>query len=218
MADAVLGTFAVVLLAAASTASACALRIRGRGAFVAAELVLAGANVVLGTIVLSAAHVLTRAGFLVWGLAACGGAVAWWTSSGRLSPPGRWWPSRIPDLRSGDLVVTLVVVLASAALLVQAFLVVAVAPSNWDSMAYHLSRVGYWLQDHHAGWFPGGTVRQLTSPPNAEALQGWTLAVTGTDRFAGLVQWLALVGIACCVYLGARMLRFTRSAAVFAPC
>src|SRR3954451_16491783 len=111
MENAVLGTIAVVLLAAASTALACALRIRGRAAFVAAELVLAGANVVLATIVLSAAHELTRAGFLVWEAAACVAAAVWWTRAGRPSPPARWGPPSFRPVVSGHLVVTLVVVL-----------------------------------------------------------------------------------------------------------
>jgi hypothetical protein len=40
--------------------------------------------------------------------------------------------------------------------------------------------------------------------------------VSGTDRLANLVQWLALVGVACGIFSGSRMLGFRPAASLFA--
>jgi hypothetical protein len=47
-------------------------------------------------------------------------------------------------------------------------------------------------------------------------LQGWTLALTGGDNFAQLVQWTALVGLALLVFLGGRLLGSGRRGSLFA--
>jgi hypothetical protein len=104
----------------------------------------------------------------------------------------------------------------AVALVVDGLVALLVAPSNWDSMTYHLSRAAYWLQFHSADHYPGGTVRQLGSPPNAEMLQAWTMLLSGTDRFASLVQWIALLGLGTTVFSGARLLGFPAPASLFA--
>ena len=93
-----------------------------------------------------------------------------------------------------------------------------VAPNNWDSMTYHLSRAAYWIQYGAVGDYPGASVRQLGSLPNSEILQGTTLMAFQGDTFAFAPQWLALVGIGLLTYLGGRMLTRNRSAAVMAGC
>ena len=70
-------------------------------------------------------------------------------------------------------------------------------------MTYHLARIGYRLENHSAKPFGGGSIRQNGSPPNAEMIQGWTMAVARTDRLANVVQWLALVGTAIAIFSGA---------------
>jgi hypothetical protein len=209
---------ALVLLAISVVAFAAALRIRDRAAFVAAALVLAGAVIVLVSIVLSLFDALTRSGLLVAQAVVAGGAVATWAAAGRPRPRARWRPRRgtLPAAVRAHPVVAVVVTTAGLALAVQAAMGIAVAPSTWDSMTYHLSRAAYWLQQHSAEHFPGGSLRQLGSPPNAEIVQAWTMAITGTDRFVALVQWLSVIGLSCCVYLGARLLEFGRAPALFA--
>ncbi len=111
-----------------------------------------------------------------------------------------------------------IVGLAAVSLLVQAYVGVRVAPNNWDSMAYHLSRAAYWIQYHSFAQFPGASIRQAASAPDGEVLQGLTMMISETDRWAQSVQWLALVGIALTVFSGARLLRFGSDESIFAAC
>jgi hypothetical protein len=215
----VLSTVAgVALLAIASVAIACALRIRGRAAFAAGALVLSGAIVVFATIVLSLPKDYTRGGVLLAQLVAAGVGVGAWAATGRPRPVGGWRP-RVGETRAAVTAhpaLAVLVGMAGFALLITLILAIAVAPSNWDSMTYHLSRAAYWLQQHSTRQIPGGSLRQLNSAPNGEILQAWTMAITGTDRFVAMVQWVALLGTAACIYLGARLLHFARGAALFA--
>ena len=103
-----------------------------------------------------------------------------------------------------------------AAVLLELVLAVAVAPNNFDSMTYHLSRAAYWLQFNTIEQFPGATVRQGTFPPNAEILLAWTMMLTKGDRFTQVIQWAAMLGATLSVYCWARMLAWGRQAAVFA--
>jgi hypothetical protein len=221
----VLSTIAgTALLALASVATASALRIRGRAAFAAAALVVGGAIVVLATIVLSLPEALTRGGLLAAQAAIAVAAVAAWALTGRRRPregwrpPDEWRPSwgQTRAAASDHPALAVLVVMAAGALLLDLVLAIAVAPSNWDSMTYHLSRAAYWLQQESARQISGGSLRQLNSAPNGEFLQAWTMGIAGTDRFVAVVQWLALVGTATCVYLGARLIDFSRGAALFA--
>ena len=215
----VLATLAgTVLLLAFGVLVPLALRVRGGPAFAVAGLVMAAADVVLLTICLSLLDALT-AGWMLLGqalsvaVAAAAGAVA-----SRRAPPRPGLPRRVDAMAEVRAHPAVAVAVATAALVlaVTAFLAVAVAPNTWDSMTYHLARIGYWLQFDSALHFDNGTGRQLAQPPNGEYLQAWTILLSGTDRLAALVQWLALVGLAVATCLGARFLGFSRPAALFA--
>jgi Dolichyl-phosphate-mannose-protein mannosyltransferase len=204
----------VLLVAAVSLAVPSMLRIRGRAPFAVAALITAAGDVVGVSIGLSPAHWLTRAGMLVGLAIVAAGTLLAWDRLGRPSPP---------DMSGGDSeglglngAARFMLIVAGVALLIQLYVGVRVAPSNWDSMTYHLSRAAYWLQYHSVGQYPGATIRQAASPPNAEILQAWTMLLTGTDRWVEVVQWLALTGIALTTYTGARLLRFSPSSSAFA--
>ena len=217
----VLATLAgAVLLFAFGVLVPVALRVRGGLALTVAALVMAAADVVLLTICLSLLDALT-AGWMLLGqalsvaIAAVAGALA---ARREPAPPSPALPGRARAMAAAreHPAVTVAVAMAALVLLVTAFLAVAVAPNNWDSMTYHLARIGYWLQFDSALHFDNGTSRQLAQPPNGEFLQAWTILMSGTDRLAALVQWSALVGLAAATCLGARFLGFGRPAALFA--
>ena len=67
-------------------------------------------------------------------------------------------------------------------------------PNTWDSIIYHMPRVASWIQQGSINFFPTATLKQLHQPPLAE----WNILhlqiLSGGDRFANTVQWLALVG------------------------
>jgi len=81
-----------------------------------------------------------------------------------------------------------------------AALILAVFPSNYDALTYHLSRVGYWLQYHSLYPWPTPDPRQTTFPINAELGMLWTVLWWGSDRLSGFVQWIAVPAIMIGIY------------------
>jgi hypothetical protein len=95
-------------------------------------------------------------------------------------------------------------------------LAVLVPPNNNDSMAYHLVRVGVYMQQGSLEAFPTADLRQTSWPANAEILALWQMVLLLNDRTVGLVQWLAWCGCILAVFIIARHLNFSFRAALFA--
>ncbi len=84
---------------------------------------------------------------------------------------------------------------AVAVLLALVGLTALVAPPNtWDSLAYHMPRVAEWIQGRSVSHFPTPYLPQLEHPPFAEFAILHLQVLYGGDRFANVVQWLALAG------------------------
>lgn len=190
------------------------LGIRGRAPFAVAALLVAAAAVVGCTIALSVPRWLTVPGMLGALALVAAASVLLWRRRGRPAPP-RIRNRLVAAEPLGGAAIAMLVV-AGLALLIQFYVGMRVAPGNWDSMTYHLSRAAYWLQEQGAFHYPGGSVRQLGSAPNAEILLAWTMLVNATDRWVELVQWISLIGLGVTIFCGARLLRFPRGAAAFA--
>ena len=206
------------ILAATAILGASALRIRGTAAFVLAALVVGASTIVLVTTALSFVDLYRRGPMLIGQLLVLVAVGIAWAATGRYLPPREAIPSR-GDVWHAARGHPAIAVLAPAALFALAIEIVQalfVVPNNWDSMWYHLTRVGYWLQYDSVLHFPGGSTQQLQFPPNAEILQGWTMLLSNGDRFAQFVQLTAMVGTTLCVYTGARFIRFSRPASLFA--
>jgi hypothetical protein len=205
----------IVSVALVGGCSAAMLRIRGAPPFLVAAGVCAAAVSVAATTALSLLSGWTRGAMLALLLLSAAAAVLGWFAAGRPRPPG------LPGLqgeRSLGGPTGIIVGLAVVALLVQLYVGARVAPSNYDSMAYHLARSAYWLQYHSIAQFPGASIRQAASAPDGEVLQALTMMMSGTDRWVASIQWLALVGIALAVFSGARLLGFAREPSAFAAC
>jgi dolichyl-phosphate-mannose-protein mannosyltransferase len=210
----------VALLAGAALLGAAVLELDGVAELVVATLVLAAAIVVGDSIVLSLLRELTAAALLgaqaLWLI----GAFWLWRSRGRprlpaLRPPGaRAVAGRI---RAHPLLAVLVAA-AIVALSLQAVLAVTIAPNEYDSLGYHLPRAAFWLQYHSALQYHPGALDdpEQSAPPNAELLVAWTMALTRSDAFAQLVQWIALLGALAAIFCGARLLGEPRARAAFA--
>src|SRR6185503_12549563 len=218
MVDALCTVLGTLLLAVTALATVSALRIRGRAPFVIACLVAAAGAIVLLVEALSLIHALTRPGILVGQLVLTAGAVGAWVAAGGPRPPAMGRPDRRALLEAvrKHPAVTILCGVVMVALLVELVLSIAVAPNNWDSMTYHLSRCAYWLQHGSALQWPAGSIRQNFSPPNAEMLLTWTLALRGTDQLANLVQWSALLGVGAAIFSVCRLLAFPIFASLFA--
>jgi hypothetical protein len=86
--------------------------------------------------------------------------------------------------------------LAGVVVIVSALGVIAVAapPNTWDSMTYHMARVAHWMQNGSLAHFPTHIGRQLYLPPWAEFAIMQPQILSGGDRLANLIQWLAMLG------------------------
>ncbi len=105
----------------------------------------------------------------------------------------------------------------SVVYLAGAALIVVLPPNNWDSMTYHLSRVGYWLQHSSLSYYwPTANFRQTTFPPNAELGILWTVLFWGSDQIVELVQWVSALFCIVAVFGLARVVGFSRPRSVFA--
>ncbi len=94
------------------------------------------------------------------------------------------------QLRKGDWVLIGFVSLLSAAL----FLIVLLSPPNTsDSMKYHLSRVMHWAQDASLRHYATAFLPQLDQPIWAEETILHLRLLWGDDRFAGFVQFAAML-------------------------
>lgn len=90
----------------------------------------------------------------------------------------------------------IVVLLILAITLVTALLY---PPNTWDSMSYHMARVAHWEANQSIDFYPTSITRQNIQMPLAEFAILHLQILTGSDRYANLVQWLSflvLVGLA----------------------
>ncbi|MFE1745474.1 ArnT family glycosyltransferase [Coleofasciculus sp. H7-2] len=79
-------------------------------------------------------------------------------------------------------------------------------PNNWDSMSYHMARVVHWIQNHSVSHYPTSYLPQLYQNPWAEFTIMHFQVLSGSDRFANLVQWFSMVGSIIGVSLIAKQL------------
>jgi hypothetical protein len=196
---------------------ASCLRLGSPVGFLLATYIVASAELVSVSLLLSTRHWLTRGGLVAALSLVLLGAVASWLLLGRPSPP----PVRaaLTELRDAlrDPIVALFAGLTAVS---QAYLLavsLTVPQSLPDTMLYHLPRSALWKQQHAVSYIadvPKEAVNVF--PPNAEIEATATMILSGGDRYVGLVQLVALA-FACVAIAGvARRLGFDPRAAVFA--
>lgn len=104
---------------------------------------------------------------------------------------------------------------AALALLYALALALFTPPAEVDALAYHLPRIGFWLQEHGLGGLEGVADPRLAgSPPASGLLTGHTIILSGSGRFVGLAQWFAVIVSALAVVGIARRLGASGRAAV----
>jgi hypothetical protein len=154
----------------------------GHGLFVGAAL--AGVALVIITEGLSLGARLTP-GWLgaSWALAA---AVGVWALRRHRVDPGL--PARAASMpQSARWVIGAILALTGGIALLS-------PPNTWDSMTYHMPRVAHWGQAGSVGHYPTHVLRQLWLGPGAEFAITHLYLLSGGDRLANLVQWLAFAG------------------------
>ncbi len=185
--------------------------------FIIACLILSYAQLVLATEILSAWGAIQPGGFLVFHAVVAAAVIAWVWAKRPV------WPAfSLPSRESRLFFVSehkLLLFLAAAVFLVAVIgvgLVLSVPPNTNDSMGYHLSRAGYWLQQGSLSHYNAPNLRQIVFPPNAEIVVLWLITFLRSDLLAGFVQWVAYLGLLVGVYALARQLEFSLFQAVFA--
>jgi len=88
-------------------------------------------------------------------------------------------------------------------------------PNNWDSLAYHMSRIVHWIQNHSVENYPTHILRQLYLPPWAEYAIMHVLFFAPNDQWANIVQWFSLLGCLIGVSLIAQELGANRRTQIF---
>ncbi|MGD1919992.1 MAG: glycosyltransferase family 39 protein [Pleurocapsa sp.] len=88
-------------------------------------------------------------------------------------------------------------------------------PNNWDSMTYHMTRIMHWMQNGSIAHYPTNYPPQLYHPPFAEYAIMHLQILSGGDRLANLVQWLAMVGSIVATSLIAKQLGANQRGQIF---
>ncbi len=208
-------------LLTSSVALVSPLRLGGAATLLALWIVASGQLVLLGEI-LSLLHALEWPGFLIGHLLILGGIATWvrrrppaerWRAVDaieeglvRLLPIVRDWRRPALPLLAG---VTLVTGLVSLALALWA------PPNSLDSLSYHLSRVGYYLQFRSLDHYPTVDPRQAIYPIDSELLVLWTVALLRSERLLNTVQLASWVLTAVAVYGIGRQVGFGPRGALF---
>lgn len=88
-------------------------------------------------------------------------------------------------------------------------------PYNFDSMTYHLARIGHWIDNESVNHFVTNIARQNYSPVLAEYNLLHMFLLTGSDSFLNMLQYAAMLITALYLYKCARMLGTNRSFSIF---
>jgi hypothetical protein len=207
--------YVLVAIGAAAVMITAALGLDGGVAGLAAVAVVMSAEVVGLSIALSQFRLLTKPGLVVGVTVVLTLSAFWWTHHGRRR-------FSFPTLRAVQWrrhpALCLLVVVGGATLLFQLFMGLKVAPNEQDSLLYHLPRAAEWTQRHSANQFePGATADpEINDPGNGELFVAWTMVLTHSDHMANSVQLGFVLAAGAAVAANARLLGFSREAAVFA--
>jgi len=211
---ALLGLLALLLIVGAGVLVGAALGVEDPADLLLSVYVVAYAEVVGLSLLLSASGAFTR-GALIGGVAVLFGiAAAVWVLTGA---------RRIPRINIGrlrhliatpqSLILAVGVGLAFAYVLA---LLLGTPPNGWDPLNYHLSRVAFWLQSHRVGYIePTYDERLNLNPPNGEIGSAFALGVTHDEVVTGAVQFFAAVACAAAIVALARRVGLSAREGVF---
>ena len=150
-----------------------------------------GALLIAITETLSLFHAINQIGLSVlWG-AVLASLLGWGVKSGRLRRGwGRFWDGAHTGRRIDYVLLGGITTLAGLLLVVA-----LVAPPNTvDALQYHMPRVAHWAENQSLQHYAAANFGQNPKPIWAEAAILNLRVLWGSDRPAGLVQWIALLG------------------------
>lgn len=100
----------------------------------------------------------------------------------------------------------------SLALLIGAIFTV---PYNYDSMSYHLARIGYWMDHQSVAHYVSNIDRQIYSPVLAEYNLLHLMLLSRNDTFVNFLQYVSMFVTAYFIYQSARRLGTNRTFSLF---
>ncbi len=215
-----MGVLALVLgsglVASSAALLATCLRLRSTASFLLATYLLASAEVVALSLLLSTGRWLERGPLLVALLCTFGVAVAVWRFAGRPSPA---WPDDIGGVVRPVVLDRVVGSFAALAVLAHAYLLASaltVPQGVEDALLYHLPRAALWKQQHAVAYVADAPDERINAfSPNAEIETAASMILSGGDRFVTVAQLLAVL-FACLAIVGiARRLGLSLRAGVF---
>lgn len=101
-------------------------------------------------------------------------------------------------------------------IIITAVLILVVPPNTNDSMTTHMARIGFWLQNGSFRSWDTPYIFQLIYPVNAQLQVLWTIIFSGSDKYAGFVQWFAMIFAGIAIYDMSRFLGWSKPASFFA--
>lgn len=88
-------------------------------------------------------------------------------------------------------------------------------PYNYDSMSYHLARIGYWMDNRSVAHYVCNIDRQIYSPVLAEYNLLHIMLLSGNDTFVNFLQYFSMFIAAYFIYQSARRLGTDRTFSLF---
>ena len=85
----------------------------------------------------------------------------------------------------------LIVLAITVILLLTFFTAIIYPPNTHDSLTYHMSRVVHWISNNNVSFYSTAVTRQNYLAPLAEFAIMHLQVLTGSDRFANIVQWMS---------------------------
>lgn len=114
----------------------------------------------------------------------------------------RWMDSTLSFFKElGPWTVAMLAIIASITWIVA---IVAI-PNNQDSLSYHLSRLGYWIQQGNVAHYASHIERSISFSPFSEYVHLHTFLLSGSERYFQLLQWCCLAGVLALVSMIIRL-------------
>jgi 4-amino-4-deoxy-L-arabinose transferase-like glycosyltransferase len=96
-------------------------------------------------------------------------------------------------------------------------IIIFTAPNNFDSMAYHLARMAYYLQHNNLDYYNANYYAQIVHPKNSTILLLYSYIVSGrNENMTQLIQFVAYWISVCSVYGITRRTGNNRTQGIFA--
>lgn len=162
--------------------------------------ILWGSLLVLITEILSLFHLITREFTIIaWGsiliilLIALYFSNKKWNNNNHISIKDLIISNSRVQIQSINISQFILLSIIVAQICLLALVAIIYPPTTWDSMTYHMARVAHWQQNQSIAYYATGIIRQIQNQPFSEYTILNLQVIYGSDRFANIVQWFAML-------------------------